>query len=155
MTLTLWHVNRDGFVAEPCSLPCALNLKSGDHFTTEFAAQCAADELQSSRETKTPKAPTARKSTTAKKSKKPSSWPNAYDIVTRVYQLSDELYVHPLGKFAVIGANGYMRVYKGSKPAKTGGTVADLRSGRGSWKLAKPAGARFDTREYEKNFSND
>jgi len=151
MAITLWHVNPDGFVAEACSGECSLGLKSGDHFTTEFAAQCEADERQSSQETKRP---TARKSNTpavTSGANKVAAWADPLDIDLHS-SLANEIHVHPQGKFAVITPYGTMHVYKGHKSAKTGGTIKDIQNGRGSWKLAKRAGEFFDAKAYARQF---
>lgn len=46
-----------------------------------------------------------------------------------------EVYVHPQGKvFIYDRSTGVSRVYKNGIPAKTGGSIEDMRSGRGAWK---------------------
>lgn len=153
MAITLWHINRDELIVESCSAPCVLGLSAGDHFTTEFAAQCELGELQEKQETQK-----AKRSTTARKNNKTNAdghkiaqWASPDDI--RSYAgLNDEVYVHPQGKFAVITLFGSMAVYKGNRAAKTGGSVADIRSGRGSWVLAKAAGDYLRSDTYEKRF---
>ena len=50
-----------------------------------------------------------------------------------------EIYVHPQGKIALVHPSGEMSVYRNGRPAKTSGSVEDLRAGRGAWKTAKAA----------------
>lgn len=68
---------------------------------------------------------------------------------------SEEVYVHPQGKIAIVSSQGVMRVFKNGNKATTSGTADDLRAGRGSWTLAKASGAPTPTAEdYQAAFAN-
>lgn len=54
---------------------------------------------------------------------------------------SPEVYVHPQGKVIIYdNTTDVMWVYKNGKPAKTSGTINDMRAGRGAWKQADISG---------------
>ena len=58
-----------------------------------------------------------------------------------------EIYVHPQGKIALVHPSGSMSVYRNGRPAKTSGSVEDLRAGRGAWKTVKSASEPAPTQE--------